>query len=991
MGAKEYGWSRIIPKTGQATSYKTGDDGTYKWGSKVSPRFVDTGNNTVIDYALGLEWIKEPAKIIPNGTGAISSAEGSWANATGYTAGDLAMHTYDGDVSYYYPPFYDDHSYTTGDAIYHDNGSMVNVLFTAKSSFLSSDYEPNTGLNWATKWTKAPAPGSWMQYSNYTTALLAKFGSKFGMFASGDYAGVSNSADFDFGTGDFTIDWWEYRLANSSACSAVCRDNNSYTGYLLGYCDGNSHLQVYMTSTGSSWNMASAKSLGNLQLNGWHHFAIVRSGNIFYTFQDGVQKDTWSSALAPRTGTSDMLICDYAGYTGFPGYMQELRVSKGIARWTSGFTPPSSPYTTDSYTKLLLHMSADFTDSSASNHTVTLYGNAHIGDASSYVWDGISSTYYHCKLSHYAGDYQPGSDPLWTDKWTDLMASYWYFGSNYSVGDYTIDSTALYKCKTAHYSGNYEPYTDFNWNSVWQDLMPWSWYTYSYYYSGEYINYSGTLYKCLADNYSGDYQPYSDPNWYYMWYQPMLSAWADATYYYNGSSYVTDSGAYYQCKQDHYSSQANDEPGAGTNWTDYWTLITTSTWTANHSYTSGDYVTLSGSLYLCESNHFSGNHEPGVGSGWASYWQSTSTNAWTADHSYTTSSGVITHYGYYICTTNHFSGTREPNVGSGWGSYWDSVTFGEWASDTSYALNAVVSSYVYMYGTIYAKCKVAHTSANHQPGVSTGWATYWDDYTLSAWAIDTDYTTTISDVVTHSDSNFYTCIGNHRSSNHEPIARDDWASYWTEGDARSFSSWTYNNAYNSGDIIYIPMYMNNRYFKCLSNHTSTYTDQPWTGSGWTDKWEYLHPLYVCILGHTSGVASEPGFGASTDTYWVRTHWIHDASGLTTPEPYENNYGIVLTEGLTYNGHNNWRMPNYFEITSLLDFSTTNPMINATIFPNTVGGEYWSASTDHGNTDNAYVINFYTNGGIYMGGNTEIKYGRGMYDEKNVYVRPCRPL
>ncbi len=48
-----------VPKTGQATSYRTGDDGTHQAGiASPSPRFVDHGNGTVTDKLTGLIWLK---------------------------------------------------------------------------------------------------------------------------------------------------------------------------------------------------------------------------------------------------------------------------------------------------------------------------------------------------------------------------------------------------------------------------------------------------------------------------------------------------------------------------------------------------------------------------------------------------------------------------------------------------------------------------------------------------------------------------------------------------------------------------------------------------------------------------------------------------------------------------------------------------------------------------------------------------------------------
>lgn len=63
--ALKYGFSLYgVPKSGQTTSYRAGDDGEYEKGyPKSGGRFVDNGDNTITDKATGLMWIKEPEAI----------------------------------------------------------------------------------------------------------------------------------------------------------------------------------------------------------------------------------------------------------------------------------------------------------------------------------------------------------------------------------------------------------------------------------------------------------------------------------------------------------------------------------------------------------------------------------------------------------------------------------------------------------------------------------------------------------------------------------------------------------------------------------------------------------------------------------------------------------------------------------------------------------------------------------------------------------------
>jgi hypothetical protein len=102
---KQYGVTRILPKTGQTVEYQAGDDGTYEKGNPASPRFVDNGDGTISDKATGLMWIKQPELIIPGASvrtdNQIQVAHGNWVTSHAYIIGDLVSSA-GGDAA----PFY---------------------------------------------------------------------------------------------------------------------------------------------------------------------------------------------------------------------------------------------------------------------------------------------------------------------------------------------------------------------------------------------------------------------------------------------------------------------------------------------------------------------------------------------------------------------------------------------------------------------------------------------------------------------------------------------------------------------------------------------------------------------------------------------------------------------------------------------------------------------------------------------------------------------
>jgi hypothetical protein len=82
-----------------------------------------------------------------------------------------------------------------------------------------------------------------------------------------------------------------------------------------------------------------------LSANTWYHIAVTRSGNTFRTFVNGVVEKTYTSSAAVF---SDATIPYNIGRTAYlsgtfyyNGYIDDLRVTKGYARYTTTFTPPT--------------------------------------------------------------------------------------------------------------------------------------------------------------------------------------------------------------------------------------------------------------------------------------------------------------------------------------------------------------------------------------------------------------------------------------------------------------------------------------------------------------------------------------------------------------------------------------------------------------------------------------------------------------------------
>jgi Concanavalin A-like lectin/glucanases superfamily len=207
------------------------------------------------------------------------------------------------------------------------------------------------------------------------------FGTGAGKFvaASSQYLSIPAASDFNFGAGNFTIDF-DFKLNSIPANGIyyyIMNQGTSYTAPWQG-------LALYMNSSGNMTLFyqcqVDSTHLINCQYGAlppflstgvWYHLAQVRNGNNFTMYLNGSSVATVSSSLAEPTNNNSLLIGGQAGSSWFNGWLKEFRVSKGIARWMGNFTPPTAAYTPDVYTGLLLHMESDFTDASLAYNDVT--------------------------------------------------------------------------------------------------------------------------------------------------------------------------------------------------------------------------------------------------------------------------------------------------------------------------------------------------------------------------------------------------------------------------------------------------------------------------------------------------------------------------------------------------------------------------------------------------------------------------------------------
>ena len=188
----------------------------------------------------------------------------------------------------------------------------------------------------------------------YGNAQISTAQSKFGgasiyLDGTGDYLKLSSSSDFTTGTGNFTLELWYYPVSKVKAYPRIFQVGTSIWNtsdnwaFLDRHNDANTKFSwACVALGGNAILMSSSTTVTN---NTWYHLAVVRDGSTFRLFVNGAQEDTYTNTGAVTSSASTAAwVGSAAGASDSTGngYIDDLRFTKGIARYTSNFIPPGA-------------------------------------------------------------------------------------------------------------------------------------------------------------------------------------------------------------------------------------------------------------------------------------------------------------------------------------------------------------------------------------------------------------------------------------------------------------------------------------------------------------------------------------------------------------------------------------------------------------------------------------------------------------------------
>ena len=162
---------------------------------------------------------------------------------------------------------------------------------------------------------------------------------------AGDYLTLPDSDDWELGSGDFTLESWINADVAAGTDGVIGRDatggaNNRYVMFI----DPSGLLGFY---AGASAFSPTVQSTTDLRGAGWVHWAVTRENDTFRLFIDGVEEDSRTESFTITTSNELLHVGTDptdASNRSLNGYIDDLRITKGVARYTANFTPPTQAF-----------------------------------------------------------------------------------------------------------------------------------------------------------------------------------------------------------------------------------------------------------------------------------------------------------------------------------------------------------------------------------------------------------------------------------------------------------------------------------------------------------------------------------------------------------------------------------------------------------------------------------------------------------------------
>ena len=221
--------------------------------------------------------------------------------------------------------------------------------------------------------------GFYLPFTNTTGSSFASYAGSFN--GSNQVLNVGSNALFTMGSGDFTAECWCYPTAGLNGGLIFTAQYQSANIWSPGFGirGSGSGLIWYFNTTSNLATTVSYTSSNGPELNVWSHVAMVVKSGVGYAYLNGVLLNAGGTGgvgtlAASPYGLAIGIFPFTIGTTYFPGYISNVRVTKGTAVYTDSFVVPAAPLTAISGTSLLTLQDATIVDNSGNSLSITNTG-----------------------------------------------------------------------------------------------------------------------------------------------------------------------------------------------------------------------------------------------------------------------------------------------------------------------------------------------------------------------------------------------------------------------------------------------------------------------------------------------------------------------------------------------------------------------------------------------------------------------------------------
>lgn len=217
----------------------------------------------------------------------------------------------------------------------------------------------------------------WISKADYDSGIIPADGSTY-FDGNGDYLTAPDSEDFNLSGGVWTIEAW-VKVDDVDGRHSVFSQADG-GDYVWGFVETGGAFR-FAISTAYTWQMNLDTETSFIQPGRWYHVAITEDGDTYRLFVDGVIKSSATSTVR-SSNYSGSLRLGMSPFSGeyWKGWIDELRISKGLARYTASFTPSRDSYIVDPLTTFVLKNKAgttnSFVDAANPGRVITTCGNA---------------------------------------------------------------------------------------------------------------------------------------------------------------------------------------------------------------------------------------------------------------------------------------------------------------------------------------------------------------------------------------------------------------------------------------------------------------------------------------------------------------------------------------------------------------------------------------------------------------------------------------